>query len=156
MSTRCYIAKQVDFDKYRAIYCHSDGYPEGVGQTLLNYYSYPEKIDQLLELGDISILDKWIEPDPDKPHAFGYSEVDGRYVVNRQDGVTLAYGRDRGETDTKAQIWTLEELDAGCVAYVYVFADGVWKYFKRLKDGMLPLMNDSKEETEEVEDIPLF
>ena len=56
MSTRCYIAKQVAPGKYRTIYCHSDGYPEGVGQTLLSYYGYPEKIDQLLVL--ISVLNQ--------------------------------------------------------------------------------------------------
>ena len=56
MSTRCYIAKQAGAGKYRTIYCHSDGYPEGVGQTLLTYYGYPEKIDQLLDLGDISVV----------------------------------------------------------------------------------------------------
>ena len=156
MSTRCYIAKQAGEGKYRTIYCHSDGYPEGVGKILLTYYGYPEKIDQLLDLGDISVLDKWIYPDPEKPHGFGYSEVNGKFVANSQEGVTLAYGRDRGDTETRAQVYTLKELDAGCVAYVYIYSNGVWKYFKRLADGMQFLKEDSKEEAEEEELIPMF
>ena len=144
MSTRCYIAKQVAPGKYRTIYCHSDGYPEGVGQTLLSYYGYPEKIDQLLDLGDISVLDKRIEPDPEIPHCFGCSLVGNNYVSNRQDGVTLAYKRDRGETGTEAKVYTLKELDSGGMPYVYIFSNGVWKYFRRLTDGMQFLDENSK------------
>ena len=138
MSTRCYIAKRIAPGKYKTIYCHSDGYPEGVGRTLLDYYNCPEKIDKLLELGDISILDKWLKPCPTLPHGFGGQLLKNGtgYISNRQEGVTLAYERDRGESGRGAQIYTLKELDSGGMEYVYVFSNGVWKYFKRLTDGM--------------------
>ena len=55
MGTRSIIAKR-DGDAVRAIYCHWDGYPSGVGATLLEHYQDPEKIDRLLTLGDISGL----------------------------------------------------------------------------------------------------
>lgn len=155
MSTRCYIAKQVAPGKYRTIYCHNDGYPDGVGKMLLDYYSDPEKIDQLLDLGDISVLDKWIDPDPAKPHDFGFSKRNDMYVSNRQDGVTLAYKRDRGDTQTDSRMCSLKELDSDHVSFVYIFANGVWKYFKRLTDGMQTLKENSKEEAE-VEDIVVF
>ena len=38
------------------VYCHSDGYPEGVGSTLAQHWTDPSKIAQLMELGDIAIL----------------------------------------------------------------------------------------------------
>tara|TARA_B100001094_G_C18111397_1_gene761382 strand:+ start:207 stop:569 length:363 start_codon:yes stop_codon:yes gene_type:complete len=44
----------------RSIYCHYDGYPEGVGQTLLNHYGEKE-LDKLLDLGGISSLKDTIE-----------------------------------------------------------------------------------------------
>ena len=36
MSTRSYIGKKHNDDTFTAIYCHFDGYPEGVGQTLVD------------------------------------------------------------------------------------------------------------------------
>lgn len=58
MSTRALIAKELKNGKYKTIYCHSDGYPKGVGKTLLTEYNTEEKLDALLDLGDLSILGK--------------------------------------------------------------------------------------------------
>ena len=52
MSTRSYIAKQIGDNKYRTIYCHSDGYLTYNGAMLLDHYNSPEKLDELLRLGD--------------------------------------------------------------------------------------------------------
>lgn len=136
MSTRCLIAKQVAPGRYRTIYCHSDGYPDGVGRILLSHYTHETKIDQLLDLGDISVLDKYIDPDPNKVHGFGYSKIGDRYLANRQDGVTLAYCRDRGDFGTGARVYSLKELDMAHVDYVYIFKNGTWRYFERLADGV--------------------
>ena len=38
-----------------------------------------------------SCLEEKLEPDPSKPHSFDYDE--------RQDGVVVAYGRERGDND---------------------------------------------------------
>ena len=42
----------------RSIYCHFDGYIAGVGKTLLNHYTDPEKVNDLMRLGDLSSLGK--------------------------------------------------------------------------------------------------
>ncbi len=36
MSTRCLIGRKVDNNKVEYIYCHHDGYLDGVGETLKN------------------------------------------------------------------------------------------------------------------------
>ena len=59
MSTRSYIGKMIN-NSVRSIYCRHGGYPEGVGQTLLNHYGEKE-LDKLLDLGGISSLKDTIE-----------------------------------------------------------------------------------------------
>ena len=55
MSTGCYIGKY-DGDSIKAIYCHHDGYPNGVGQMLKEHYTSDNKIDELISLGAITSL----------------------------------------------------------------------------------------------------
>jgi len=123
MSTRSYIAKQIGDNEFKTIYCHSDGYLTHNGAMLFDHYSDPEKLDALLNLGDISYLAPNIEPDPTRPHSFDYNE--------RQEGVVVAYGRDRGEKDVDAHTFTKDELTSteAWVAYIYVFnKDNRWVY----------------------------
>ena len=57
MATRSFIAKyDHDTNEYTAIYCHWDGYPQGVGVTLRDHYNASGQIDTLLTYGDISSL----------------------------------------------------------------------------------------------------
>jgi hypothetical protein len=69
----------------KSIYCHFDGYPSGVGKTLMENYQDREKVEALISLGDISFLMEEIIPTG--PHSFN----------SPQPGVTVAYHRDRGE-----------------------------------------------------------
>lgn len=87
MSTRSLIAIKNADDSVSAIYCHFDGYPSGVGATLLKHYSDDAKVKALLALGSISSLGERIAPEPDEGHDFEH----------QVDGVTVAYHRDRGE-----------------------------------------------------------
>lgn len=48
MATRSMIWQKTE-QGYRGVYCHWDGYPEGVGRTLQEHYSDPSKVDALLE-----------------------------------------------------------------------------------------------------------
>lgn len=82
MSTRCYIS-----DGKNYIYCHNSGYLGGVGRMLYNEYRDIDKIKALMSLGDISVLGERLTPDPNSEHSFD----------NPQEGVTVAYHRDRGE-----------------------------------------------------------
>ncbi len=143
MSTRSYIARQIGDNQYNTIYCHNDGYLTYNGAMLLDHYSTPENIDELLSLGNISALNEKLYPDPSMPHGFDYAQ--------RQEGVTVAYGRDRGEKNTQAKVMTLAELDApsNWTEYVYIFTqDNEWKYFRagHSEEGLRDLKEDLTQE----------
>lgn len=143
MSTRSLIAKQVGNDKYLTIYCHSDGYLSYNGAMLIDHYNSEEKVDELLKLGDLSCLCKKLNPDPSMPHSFDYDK--------RQADVTVAYGRDRGETNIEARTLSMADLDnpENWTEYVYIFnKDNGWKYFKSgySDDGLRDIEEDLKTE----------
>ena len=121
MSTRSRIGMEFTDDNgtrlVKSIYCHFDGYPEGVGQKLQNFFLDREKVDALVSLGDISFLEKEIVSKGN--HSFDQPER----------GVTVAYHRDRGED------YCAPRIDAGVDAffesdfeeYGYVFSEeGEW------------------------------
>ncbi len=82
----------------RSIYCHYDGYPEGVGATLQEHYLDREKVADLIDLGSISFLDKEISrltpTASTRPHSFEHPIP----------GVTVAYHRDRGDEYTPPRV----------------------------------------------------
>lgn len=118
MGTRSRIAAENADGTFSSIYCQWDGYPDGVGKTLMEHYKDEAKIRELLALGDISSLGSEIG----EKHDF-----DSRA---NQDW-TKAYGRDRGETDTQGEVCNgIEALnklteDSGG-EYLYVFDGGKW------------------------------
>lgn len=62
MSTRSMIAGQDSMGMIRGIYCHWDGYIKGgVGETLKTYYNTPEKLIELVELGDLRCLKRTLD-----------------------------------------------------------------------------------------------
>jgi len=114
MSTRSAIIHKTE-NGYAGIYCHSDGYPSWNGRLLLENYQDPEKVAALIALGDISSLGERVNPLGE--HSF----------ENRESGTTVAYGRDRGESDVDTTIGTSVEDVAdkiGHNGYVYVFNRG--------------------------------
>lgn len=124
MATRSIIGQVQEDASIKAIYCHWDGYLEGVGQTLADHYSDPAKVTELINLGDLSSL----LPD----------------TIS-----SIAYGRNKGETDTEAKEFkTVEELiqygnEAGA-EFIYLFGDAEgWNYyepntrFKKIKPSNL-------------------
>ena len=121
MATRCRIIKECkhnDVPYYESIYCHLDGYPKGVGLTLYKHFQDEQKIDELLNLGDISFL----RPNIDCPEGHSFDTPIPEY--------TVAYGRDRGETDVgKMSAYNLKNALNGDEDYLYLRKDGRW-YFK--------------------------
>ena len=122
MSTRSAIGMEKKDGKVICIYCHFDGYPSGVGETLKNFYNSETKVKELIALGDISSLGPKLYPTGE--HSFEKPE----------HGVTVAYGRDRGEKDTNPTIypsakefWHKIPEDFGA-EYGYLFIAGQW-YF---------------------------
>jgi len=121
MATRSRIAIETESGTVKSIYCHWDGYVNGVGKTLFNHYDR-EKLEKLIELGDISSL--------------GESTKD-----------TVAYCRDRGEDFHSTDYLNIEGLFENCFRsgeeYTYYLnKDGVWMLYtlqntvKILKDEL--------------------
>lgn len=57
MATRSTITVKCNDGKYRAIYCHFDGYLDGVGADLLQHYNNQEAAERLIANGDCSSLE---------------------------------------------------------------------------------------------------
>ena len=74
------------------IYCHWDGYIENNGVILQLAYNTPEKVEELLKLGDLLSLCYYTEPKEGIPHNFN----------EQQENVCVAYHRDGGEKFTQS------------------------------------------------------
>lgn len=61
MATRSTIAFEYENGEVKQIYCHWDGYLEHNGKLLYNLYMEPEKVKQLIELGNLSSLGETFE-----------------------------------------------------------------------------------------------
>jgi hypothetical protein len=118
MGTRSKIAIENADGTVTAVYCHWDGYPEGNGKTLAEHYGHREKVQQLIDLGSLSSLDEFVFPEGE--HSFQKPE----------DGVTVAYHRDRGEDLRQEQYPSVEHyLIADVEEYGYLFTtEGSWVY----------------------------
>ena len=114
MATRSTIWIEKANGKFDGIYCHWDGYPEGVGATLKQYFQQKEKVQSLIELGAISCLEEHI--DCPKEHSFDHP------VVNH----TSAYHRDRGEDLSIYRDISLDAINEYKEEYNYVFHNGRW------------------------------
>ena len=123
MSTRSIIGYETNSGLIRAVYVHHDGYLSGVGKTLIENYDFI-KLDNLLDLGDMSCLGDSIEN-------------------------SIFYARDRNETIVKARWFNTREqmLDyfSDC-DYAYLRAvddtwlvserDSKWSSFNPLSDQL--------------------
>jgi hypothetical protein len=130
MATHSIIAKQNEDGSYESIYCHFDGNPDGVGKMLKEHYTDPKKVDELMKLGDLSILGAEIGVQ----HPF-YSDQcedckDYDEYLSKYGTMCVAYGRDRGDKyTTSIKSETLEDLlsKAGG-SYLYCYREGKWVY----------------------------
>ena len=135
MSTRSRIGRQNDNGTVTSIYCHFDGYVDGVGAMLAELYQDSAKVDALLALGNISVLAEEIG----EPHDFDWTR---EYYALSKDGwaardadprarMCLAYGRDRGEpqqdarTDPDARTFWARRRDSWA-EFQYLFVNGGW------------------------------
>lgn len=111
MATRSTINIRNNDGSISSIYCHWDGYVEGVGEILVEHYNTEQKVRELLELGDLSSLGKEIG----KPHDFN----------NPTEHFCVSYSRDRGETNCEAVTYS----DWGMLSkqsYNYLYENGEW------------------------------
>lgn len=122
MATRSYIGIQNEDGSVRSIYCHWDGYPSHNGKILQEHYSDKEKLNELIDLGSISILAAKVKPDEGQSHSFDYPAED----------VVVAYHRDRFEDYHKPREDDSIEsfVKKGYEEYGYVFTkDENWLTF---------------------------
>jgi hypothetical protein len=126
MSTRSRIGV-MHGDKVKSIYCHWDGYLEGVGATLLKHYD-SAKANHLVALGDLSSL----QADIGEKHAFSKFDpvTNIEHREHNEDWCTF-YGRDRGEKGVEFKVAQtfdefLEQCDLSGAEYYYIMRDGVW------------------------------
>ena len=119
MATRSRIGIENENGTISSIYCHFDGYPDGVGATLEEHYSNKQKLRMLINLGDISILGEQV------------STMDEHSFNNRKEGVTVAYHRDRGEEKREARVDKSLKTFYVSEKYGYVYTkDEKWVMFE--------------------------
>ena len=116
MSTNSSITAKCDDGKFRSVYCHWDGYPEHNGKVLLEDFTDQKKIEQLMSLGDLSLLDSSIEC------------PEGHSFDNKVEGHSIFYGRDRGEDDVSCLVRDSKEecLKANTQEYDYFWDGTEW------------------------------
>lgn len=106
MSTRSFICIKNRNGSYDGIYCHFDGYPEGVGNVLFDHYNTEKKARELIENGDMSCIGDTIEN-------------------------CCFYHRDREEklsiNHFETRFGLLRYIANSWCEYVYEFNDGRWK-----------------------------
>lgn len=106
MATRSTIGIKSEDGTIKAIYCHWDGYPAGVGAGLVTYYNSKEQAEQLIALGGFSALMDTMEET--KAGAYGNES-------------------DSARTFTSVQDW-FENFNAG-EEYFYLYREGIgWRY----------------------------
>lgn len=119
MATRSMIAFH-NGDEVYAIYCNFDGQPAWNGKILRDHYNTIEKVEELLDLGDLCQLGK---------------EIGEKHDFNATPGdFCTAFGRDRGDTDAEGTTHaSVKEAFChygnGCAEYFYVFDGLQWSCF---------------------------
>jgi hypothetical protein len=125
MSTRSSIAVQHADGSVSAVYCHFDGYLEGVGAELVSKHDSQDAAEALVSLGDLSSVCKEVR----------------------------AYHRDRGEPFADvapkryrdmAQYLALVSEHIGDNGYRYIYSDGAWLVWGDVSPSPIPVRNASE------------
>ena len=129
MATRSRIGIEDENGKVRAIYCHFDGYVDHNGHILEEHYTDRDKINQLIDLGSISVLGTTPienpngEYDPDsiytKPH-----NKSSPFIYNYENQSDYFYSPDSQEYNylfTKNNEWFVNHPVSGQICPVNVF-----------------------------------
>ena len=140
MSTRSGIALKLDNGTYIWNYIHWDGYPAGVGHTLLDNYPTRERVEKLLDLGNLSSLgpipcdagDEWRETFLGyRPGEDGVTG-DIRYRIFSDNPYCKAYGE---PSETVKDYATLRRrFMKSDREYLYVFDERGWRVLSKWGD----------------------
>jgi hypothetical protein len=133
MATRSYIGVRNTDASVDYIYCHFDGYPEHNGAILREHYSNINRVNELLNLGDLSVLGKFIGEKMD--------------FNKRVQDTCLAYGRDRGESNVSKKNTGYDELITNQdVDYFYIFDGDYWECHSTYSPELINLYNITSSE----------
>jgi hypothetical protein len=133
MATRSYIGVRNADASVDYIYCHFDGYPDHNGKILTEHYSNINRVNELLNLGDLSVLGQFIGEKMD--------------FDKRIQDTCLAYGRDRGESNVSKKNSGYDELITNQnVDYVYVFDGNYWECHSTWNPELINLYNTTSSE----------
>lgn len=118
MATRSMIGVQQKDGTVKAIYCHWDGYPDGVGMMLETFYGNPADANKLIDMGNMSVIGATI----------GEKVTFGSHTGGAQ---CVFFGRDGGESDQEATVYASfdefeKSLDNWGVNYAYYMKDDYW------------------------------
>ena len=92
MATRSTIALEFADGTVGKVYCHWDGYLENNGKLLLNNYTDPFKLRDLIDLGDISSLGPNIGDKHEFDIPFKYGSPEYEAESERRRNITTFYG----------------------------------------------------------------
>jgi hypothetical protein len=84
MATRSTIGIKTEDGTIKAIYCHWDGYPEGVGVGLVENYNSKEQAEALISLGSFSSLRETLEETKKEVYAASQGD-DARTFTGEKD-----------------------------------------------------------------------
>ena len=118
MGTTSSIAIEQADGSVLSVYCHWDGDLSWNGRVLKEFYNTPERTLELIQLGNLSSLDKNISAEQGV-HTFD----------NPQPGVCVFYGRDRGEADQDPELFAsyAEYIENETAQnYNYIMRNGEW------------------------------
>ena len=116
MSTNARIGMKIgNTDMAKTIYCHWDGYIDYVGKMLFTHYNSKNKINELLENGDLSAIGPIIGKQVDFNTYNPYDE-------NSDEKQCVFYKRDRGDEDTDAIEIRIDSLK-NFETYNYLYTD---------------------------------
>jgi hypothetical protein len=133
MATRSYIGVRNADTSVDYIYCHFDGYPDHNGAILREHYSNINRVNELLNLGDLSVLGQFIGEKMD--------------FDKRIQDTCLAYGRDRGESNVGKKNTGYDKLITDqSVDYVYVFDGDYWECHSTYSPELINLYNTASSE----------
>ena len=131
MSARSYICKRQEDGSILGIYCHHGGYMGHNGKILTSCYNTPGKVDELLSLGDLSVLGENMKPQGSRHNLY-----------NPEPGVCVAYGRDADCENTKAKLIELDNKRLyPWVEYVYLYENEQWKVTAIKEDRDINFVN---------------
>lgn len=118
MSTNSNIGKILPGGRIKSIYCHWDGQPSNVGETLKKHYTDESKIDNLLDLGSLELLGENIGTKLNKPTS--------------KDNQCIFYGRDHNLKDTKPKIYEdiKSWMNKPIIEWYYLWNGKEWETYK--------------------------